>query len=275
MLDLDAIRKKVDNIECDQSNEPGIFHCAVDALCDSCWGRIAAEALIARVEELEGRTSPRVLAVIPARGGSKRFPRKNLALLDGRPLIVHTIEVALACPSISRVVVSTDDPEIARVSQEAGVAVMPRPDHLATDEALTEDVIRHALNAAEESKGRFDLVTVLQPTSPLRIPADVENGRMLAERTGAPIVKSCRQVDRATYRLNGAVYVIRRATALSGHWPDPLLYVMPPERSIDIDTQHDLTMAEAMLNDPASLMQRLDELSKPEKRIQEYTRKGE
>ncbi|WP_045051799.1 cytidylyltransferase domain-containing protein [Chromobacterium violaceum] len=111
----------------------------------------------------------KVLAIIPARGGSKRLPRKNVRLLGGVPLIERTISAALQCDVISAVLVSTDDSEIADVSRAAG-AMVPwlRPADLATDVSGSADVTIHALDWYEREHGEVDAVILLQPTSPFR-----------------------------------------------------------------------------------------------------------
>lgn len=111
-----------------------------------------------------------VLGLIPARGGSKGIPRKNLAPLAGRPLIAHTIEASLQARCISRLIVSTDDPEIAEIAKQNGAEVpFMRPADLASDQSGALEVIKHAIHTLETSEGwRADVVVYLQPTSPLR-----------------------------------------------------------------------------------------------------------
>ena len=108
-----------------------------------------------------------ILAIIPARGGSKRMPRKNIVNLEGRPLIAWTIEAALRCLFIDEVMVSTDDDEIAEVSKKYGAKVpFIRPTALATDLATSIDVVEHAINFYADTFGKkFDYVILLQPTS--------------------------------------------------------------------------------------------------------------
>lgn len=111
----------------------------------------------------------RVLAIIPARGGSKGLPGKNLRELAGAPLITWSIRHALGTPAITDTVVTTDCPEIARTARAAGAeAPFLRPAELANDTAPTEPAMLHALAAMEELRGRYDMVALLQPTSPLR-----------------------------------------------------------------------------------------------------------
>lgn len=119
----------------------------------------------------------RILALIPARGGSKRLPGKNIRILGGKPLIVWTIDVAKDIPEICDILVSTDDPAIAEVCKEAG-AYVPwlRPAGLATDTASSVDVALHALDWYEAEKGTVDGLLLLQPTSPFRTKESVQKG---------------------------------------------------------------------------------------------------
>ncbi|AWW73146.1 CMP-N-acetylneuraminic acid synthetase [Erythrobacter sp. KY5] len=122
----------------------------------------------------------KVLAIIPARGGSKGLPGKNLRILAGKPLIVWSIQHAVNSEAITDVVVSTDSPEIAAVARGCGAEVpFLRPAHLATDTAPTEPVMLHALCAMENMGRSYDCVALLQPTSPLR--ANEMSARALAQ----------------------------------------------------------------------------------------------
>ena len=115
-----------------------------------------------------------MLAIIPARGGSKGLPRKNLRRMGGLPLIVHSIKLAQMCPDISRCVVSTDDSEIATTAKNYGAEVpFLRPAHLADDHTPTMPVIRHALDVIDPDGSEYDFVLLLEPTSPGRLPSDV------------------------------------------------------------------------------------------------------
>lgn len=238
-----------------------------------------------------------ILAVIPARGGSKRTPRKNLRMVAGSPLIEWTIRCAQACPCLSRVVVSTDDPEIAATAIKAGAEVpFTRPPELATDEATTVDVTLHALHWFEEHEQYWpDWVVVLQPTSPLRSAEDISNALAMADRLAADSVISVRLLTHPLHWIklmgpdrrliewnvedvtplsppreigpglpgttslraestlvvpNGAVYVIR-PEALRRHrsfyTARSYEYLMPQERSLDIDTEWDLYLADLLL----------------------------
>ena len=116
-----------------------------------------------------------VVAIIPARGGSRGIPRKNIKLLCGKPLIAYTIEAALNSKLIKKLIVSTEDEEITEVSKGYGAVVIERPRELARDDSPTIDAVMHVLNWLEEGKEFFDIVVLLEPTSPLRKVNDIDN----------------------------------------------------------------------------------------------------
>ena len=126
---------------------------------------------------------PRVLALIPARGGSKGLPGKNLRLLAGKPLLVWSTEQGLATPEIARVVVSTDDPKVAAFAREAGADVpFLRPEEISGDGSPTSDAVIHALDFLSAQGDEFDAVLLLEPTSPLRAAGDLSGAiRLLSE----------------------------------------------------------------------------------------------
>lgn len=230
------------------------------------------------------RSHARVLAVIPARGGSKGLPRKHLLPLGGKPLIAHSIAAALDAQACSRVIVSTDSEEIAGVARAHGAEVpWLRPAELATDDAPSSAVLRHALLACEREEGaRYDLVMLLQPTSPLRSAKDIVAALELQRTSKAPAVigvcelehplawtvtletggaivphpvaqgvdlRKGRQQQATAYRYSGAIYIWTRDTALAdreGLAPGTLGFVMPRERSVDIDTWIDYELACAL-----------------------------
>jgi CMP-N,N'-diacetyllegionaminic acid synthase len=137
----------------------------------------------------------RVLGLIPARGGSKGVPRKNVRSLAGRPLLAYTVDAALAADRLDRVVLTTDDEEIAAVGRQLGVDVpFLRPAELAGDRTPTLPVVQHALAALEAAGDRFDAVCLLQPTNPLRPPGLVDACVEELERTGADAVVSVLRV---------------------------------------------------------------------------------
>lgn len=215
-------------------------------------------------------------ALIPARGGSKGIPRKNIRVMGGKPLIAWTIEAAHAARGIDSVVVSTEDAEIAEVARQWGAEVpFLRPAELATDETPGIDPVLHAIGMLPQ----HDAVVLLQPTSPLRSTADIEAVLALAA-TGAPsVVSLCApdthpnlmySIDHAgrlnpllpdapatrrqdlppVYGLNGAIYFARTAwvaTRRTFIGAETLGYVMPGERSIDIDGPLDWKLAEILL----------------------------
>lgn len=213
-----------------------------------------------------------VVCVIPARGGSKGIPRKNMVPVAGKPLIVWTIEQALAVPDL-RVIVSTEDAEIAAVARQAGAEVVVRPDELARDETASEPVIEHVIATLAETGERPDAVLFLQATSPVRLPGTLARALVEFERTGADSMLSVvpespflwrhthpatsqydytarpRRQDLApgelVYRENGALYLTRTEiyetlhNRLGGHIE---LFVLDPVEAIDIDTPVDLAL---------------------------------
>jgi CMP-N,N'-diacetyllegionaminic acid synthase len=224
-----------------------------------------------------------LLAIIPARGGSKRLPRKNVLDLSGLPLIAWTINAALSSKYIDRVIVSTDDPEIARVSEEHGAEVpFLRPEHLSTDQAASIDAIFHSLEALECRGDNFDFVILLQPTSPLRNEDDIDGAvEQLIEKNSNAVISICKAEHHPLwcntlphdlsmadflnreirnirsqdlpvyYRLNGAIYLCsieelkkQRTLYIEN---DITAYIMPQDRSVDIDGEIDLVLAKMML----------------------------
>lgn len=224
----------------------------------------------------------RILAVILARGGSKGLPRKNIKLLAGKPLIAWTIEAALQSHMLSRVVVSTDDPEIAHVAREFGAEVpFMRPPELAQDTTPGMDSILHAMNwLRDHDNYSADLLMSLQPTSPLRTVDDINSAiQVVLANDGEAIVSVTdvthhpywmKRIDKngclhefipgmtaarrqelpPVYALNGAIYLARGELLLTRRtWygDQTYAYVMPPERSIDVDTPWDFHVADLIL----------------------------
>lgn len=214
------------------------------------------------------------VAIIPARGKSKTLTRKNLRMLDGRPLIAHTIEAALAASLVDHVVVSTDDDGIARVAVSAGAEVpFRRPDQLATDTAPTVDVVIHAVEELERSSVAVKDVVTLQPTSPFRDGRMIDEAISLMHRTGADSAVSVallalpvsvlgylentsfvtlahfddprRQAVPPACRLTGGIYVTTRELLLSGRLVGdrPAALVISGDAVLDIDTRADLETA--------------------------------
>jgi YrbI family 3-deoxy-D-manno-octulosonate 8-phosphate phosphatase len=146
-----------------------------------------------------------VLAIIPARGGSKGIPRKNLASVGGVPLVVRSIRHAMAAASVTRVVVSTDDDEIAAVARVEGAEVVERPPELSGDTASSESALSHVLDHLRSADGyEPDLVVFLQATSPLRRPNDVDEAVAALDREGADSLFSACRLEGFVWRQDGS-----------------------------------------------------------------------
>lgn len=226
----------------------------------------------------------RILAIIPARGGSKGVPRKNIRPLAGKPLIAWTIGAALGAAFLDRVVVSTEDDEIARVARECGAEVpFLRPAELAADESSTLDVLRHMVAELERRDGyRADAVMTLQPTSPLRTARHIDEAAALfaADPAADSLVSfvevphvfhprsvmkrdaqgymvpyldqpqpTRRQEKEPVFARNGAAIYITRTPCLERFvfGGRLLAYMMDEADSLDIDTEADLARAETVL----------------------------
>lgn len=225
-----------------------------------------------------------VVGLITARGGSKDIPNKNVKTLAGRPLIAWTIEAALRSNGINRVIVTTDDYEIARVAREWGAEVpFMRPSELAQDDSPHVPVVEHSARWLEQHNNSLpDYIMVLQPTSPLRTAEDIDAAIRIAEVNNAAAVASVcetrhhpyltkyilkgqtladfvpndlaylrRQDLPRAYWVNGAGYLIRCKTLLDDHTLMPTntySHIMPPERSLDINSEWDFHLAELILN---------------------------
>ena len=226
----------------------------------------------------------RVLGIVTARGGSKGIPRKNLALLAGKPLLAWTAEVALAAKYLNRVVLSTDDDEIADVGRDLGLDVpFMRPPELACDDTRTIPVLQDVVRRLESCGESYDAVFTLQPTNPFRSVADIDGAISLLETTGADSVISFVEVGEkhparmklidaegrvtdpafaeafegqrrqdlpALYLREGSVYLTRRNVlmeqgSLKGR--DCRAWIVHPERACNIDTPLDLFFAEQLL----------------------------
>ncbi len=192
-----------------------------------------------------------ILALIPARGASKRLPRKNVRPLGGVPLIGWTIRAAKESGVLERIVVSTDDDEIAAIARSEGAEVpFMRPAELAQDDSSSEAVGEHALHSLAGQDGyEPEYILLLQPTSPLRTADDIRSLIALREKNAATAVVSFRG-GAAAPELNGALYLVRTDVFLEEKTFFPacaLHYIMPPERSIDIDTEADWARVEEEL----------------------------
>jgi CMP-N,N'-diacetyllegionaminic acid synthase len=220
-----------------------------------------------------------ILAVIPARGGSRGLPRKNLRRVGGKPMIAHTIEAALASRHVDQVVVSTDDAEIAQVATRYGASVpFVRPAHLARDDTATAPVVEHAVRHVEAAGGQVDVVVTLQPTSPFRDASAIDQAIELRERAAAESAVSVaavglpasivggliddrfrplplppgtdlrRQAAPPSVHLTGAVYVTTRRLLAAGRLFDeqPVALVTSGAAALDVDDLADLQRARRM-----------------------------
>ena len=183
--------------------------------------------------------SESIFGIIPARGGSKRLPGKNLMKLGGVSLLEHTVREARKALPVS--VVSTEDKEITLEALRCGVRVLWRPDRLATDEATSEEVIEHAVNAYIGCG--FKWFCLLQVTSPLRTVEDIRNAYAIAEEHNKPVVST------HNGKRNGAIYIGKMLAMPGRFFEGAVEYEMPYERSIDIDTIEDFNEAERIYND--------------------------
>jgi len=223
---------------------------------------------------------PKVLGVIPARGGSKRLHRKNIRMLAGRPLIAYTIEAAQRAKSLTDYLVSSEDDEIIGIAEEYGAPVpFKRPPELATDEVRNIDVVDHALRFMEKANGIiYDIIILLQPTSPIRDPKDIDRSvdllwpsqcDTLASVKGPykkrdPILKAIRdgiledyiplrdpKNVEPFYLYNAALYAVKRQYFVRHKKlisPRQIPLVMDQIHSVDVDTDADRVVAEAYMN---------------------------
>jgi CMP-N,N'-diacetyllegionaminic acid synthase len=225
-----------------------------------------------------------VIALIPARGGSKGVPRKNLAVLGGQPLVAHTVAAARQARAVDRVVVSSDDDEILALARSLGAEALPRPEAMASDTASAEAVVTHFMSTLSEADRHADpLLIYLQPTSPLRTSAHIDAAFDLLERQGGSTLVSVVELNKSPYKSfaldaqgrmkslfdermsnarrqdlppaylpNGAIYIFgcsdfvaRAGFPSNGSLP----YVMSGQDSIDIDTREDLARAQRILGE--------------------------
>ncbi len=226
----------------------------------------------------------KVLGIVPARGGSKGIPRKNIVPVCGRPLLAYTARAALAATRLARVILSTDDPDIAAVGRSLGLDVpFLRNAELARDDTPTIVVLQDIVRRLDSAGERYDAVMTLQPTNPLRLASDIDGAIRLFEETGADSVISFvdagekhparmkfisedgrvvdppfaeategqrRQDLRAIYLREGSIYLtgyhtLMEGNSIKGH--DCRAWIMPEDRACNIDTLFDLFLAEQLL----------------------------
>jgi CMP-N-acetylneuraminic acid synthetase len=220
------------------------------------------------------------LAIIPARGGSKRLPNKNILELKGKPLICWTIESALGCEYIDEIVVSSDSDRILEISRKYGIRTIKRPPELATDTSPTIDAVKHVIQNLEK---KYDYVVLLQPTSPLRKSIHIREAiELLFQKNADAIISVCeaehhplwcntlpqdlsmknflrkdiinkRSQDLPKYyRLNGAIYICKTDRLVSeGTFfvkDNIFAYIMDRKSSVDIDDEIDFKLAEILIS---------------------------
>lgn len=223
----------------------------------------------------------KIFAIIPARGGSKGIAGKNIRQLNGKPLICYTIEEALKLSYLNKVLVSTDDPLIAKLSKRCGAEIIERPDELAKDESPTIDAIFHAIDTIKDVCDH-DIIILLQCTSPLRNATDIDMAlekfikndcdslismckvehspywcfkfidTKLVPLFADEYLKMRRQELPDVYRPNGAIYIttVKNLYKNNGFDCDKMIpYIMPSERSIDIDEEIDFKLAELLIQE--------------------------
>jgi len=227
--------------------------------------------------------SPRILGVITARGGSKSIPKKNIVPLLRKPLIAYTIVPALKSKYLTRVIVSSDDPEIIKIAERYGAEIpFARPEELSTDTSLSIDVVKHAITFMEERDHiTYDYVFLLQPTTPMRITADIDGAIEKILETGAdsiigvvevggkhparmmkivndrlidiaeePVEGTPRQLLPKVYLRSGSVYLVKRDIIMnqkSFKGNDCRPWIIPKESAVNIDEPIDLALAEIMM----------------------------
>lgn len=227
---------------------------------------------------------PNMIAIIPARGGSKGIPNKNIRLLAGKPLITYTIESGLESKYLNCVVVSTEDEKIATISKQSGAKVVKRPDSLAQDDSQTIDAVFHVLESWGIQNEKQAVVVLLQPTSPLRDSQDIDNAiKLFLKSECDSVISVCEyehspfwaytidKIDNAylkpimggsylnkrrqdlpeSYMPNGAIYIstvgfLQESKSFNSLRTLP--FVMPPIRSVDIDSELDFVVAESIIN---------------------------
>ena len=222
----------------------------------------------------------KICSIITARGGSKGIPRKNIKSLNGKPVLAYSIEHSISTKLIENTYVSTEDKEISKVSRDFGAKIIKRPEELAEDTSSSVDVVLHSLEYLENKSELPDFFVLLQPTSPLRTSKDIENAiKLFIDNECDSLISVCeishasmlslslkndflvpncdeeflnkRRQDLPTYYSpNGAIYITTPESLRKNNTFIPkktIPYVMPKERSVDLDTPFDFKLAEFLL----------------------------
>ena len=224
----------------------------------------------------------RILSVIPARGGSKGIPKKNIIDLAGKPLIAWTIEASLKSEHITKTIVSSNDKEILDVSLKYGAEVINRPDSLSDDNANSESAVFHAINYLKNIEEVFDIIILLQPTSPLRDSIEIDNAfKELFLSNASGLISVCKYDNKilkaftkneygylegicnncypfmrrqdlpGTFMSNGAMYIVNINEFVkynSFYTKKTIPFIMSQDKSIDIDEHKDLENAAKLLS---------------------------
>ena len=222
----------------------------------------------------------KICSIITARGGSKGVPKKNIKLINGKPVIAYSIEESIKSKLIKETYVTTEDKEIVDISEEYGAKIIDRPEELAQDNSTSVDVVLHSLDYLENNNKLPDFFVLLQPTSPLRTKEDIENAINLFIENECDALISVSQLDHSSmmsfeikdnfltsncdekflnkrrqdlpkfYCPNGAIYITTPDSLRKNKTFIPkktIPYVMPQERSVDLDTEFDFKLAEFIL----------------------------
>lgn len=238
-----------------------------------------------------------LFSIIPARGGSKGIPQKNIGLINNKPLIAYTIEASLKSKYINRTIVSTDNDEIEEVAKQSGAEIINRPSSLAEDATPTEPVIGHVLEVLKKREGYLPgYCILLQPTSPLRSANEIDEAyNLFIKKKADSLLSVCRshnflwrkqngfgipvnydykkrprRQEISEYRENGAIYIFKTDMFLAKNnrlGGKILLYEMDEKKSVEIDTPFDLMIAENLLRESLGENSRDRELHKIIKKL--------
>lgn len=235
-------------------------------------------SIISNKEEFN--LKPRIYGIIPARGGSKGIPKKNIQFIAGKPLIYYTIIAGLGSRYINKLIVSTDDDEIFQIAESYGAIVWRRPEIISGDDSPTIDTVLHVMEQCKMKDNEPEIIVLLQPTSPLRTSSDIDtalelfmnnecdsvisvvrtdhppfwnlilDGKYLKPLMGQHFFTMRRQELPATYIPNGAIFIVRAKTLKiqrTFYGQKTIPYIMNSERSVDIDSKFDLYIVEELM----------------------------
>ena len=229
-----------------------------------------------------GKSTRSIIAIVPARKGSKRFPGKNTVLLNGKPLVAHAIDVALETDIFSEIYVTTDDPRVVAIAAERGVIVVERPEDLCGDTVLVDQTVLHVMEVLESQGERHDAVCLMTPTAPLRTVNDVRGAVSLIWESGADFVVTVTEYDHNPYYALAIINSVLKpafmedvffkdrsflpvlyrpiAVARIGKWgavkkqgtifgKGMIPYIIPADHAVDIDNPINLKWTEFLLKE--------------------------